>query len=414
MQNTQPSKRKVTVIQTDGVLTPGQLPQFKKANPSFQRPANESVNVAPQPLPSFQITTDTSNQTPPVFPDKAIDFKELKAKQRQTVAEHIEREDQIREETSNIPQYESVLEINETRVEGELPNDGYSWERVYLPSQGKLGYDSITLRPFSTQEILQLHRVRISKNESSLFDIINTCAHDFDIRTLPLGDFRFVFYWLKLNSFTKNPFTIKWTSKYGNANTLTLNKSDLEIIPLDIDPDDIEYYIAKGFCVPTLRDGEEFNRYLNKIKDETERASTEYEVSYAQFIQGKSIAEKLEILRDPSRTTPDDLIEILEFSNCLNFGVKETVSVKDAKFNALEAIEFLNKALITLNDINLDDLEREDLKQMVVNNRSDISEEIARIELDLNNLGEAAASSETVSFNLGLDNFFPENIFDRK
>ncbi len=414
MQRPQQNRRKIELIQNLDPIHVGQLPEFgiKNKIPATQFSPPGTNNLQPNPeQPSFNISG--LPETPSAMP--ALDFKSM---QRQQVADHIARDtrqrEAEREEKNNTPPPEPII-VREPVVKTPIPqNLKNKYSRVYLPSQGVLGFDSVFIRPLDSEELMLLHEVRVSGSETALFDTLDRCIADVDIRDLCLGDFRFIFYWLKIQSFTRNPYTVRFISKYGNKNVVSIGMTDLVIKALEIDDDDFDYYKEKGFVIPTLRDGEALNRFMSAIPEKTpeEKKAKDaifYRCTYAQYVQGNSIEEKLENLR--TKYEPDDWVDIMEFANIIkDFGVEETIKVTDKHFEADKALEYLKNGIEEIEKMDLIKINQPDLLELINTNKSRIQEEITRIETEIANTGEAAATSETVTFSLSLDDFFPENI----
>jgi hypothetical protein len=412
MEN-QPPRRRVTVISEPNAKS--LTASIHTQNPSIQQP----INTAPQAQNPKEYKAPVNERGERI---DRLNIEEIKKRFQKSV-------DQINDSIEEDEEYEAGVETSSTKTHSEIPyykpkrvnfnipNDAeFNYERIDLPSNGLLYPNEIFIRPLSVPDLIDLHPARkvdpVTKqfNQTLMLDVLSRTIKNMDIRDLHIGDFRFVFYWLKINSYTKTPLTVTYLSKYGNRNKAVVKKSDIKIQTLD--DDSINDYLEQGFIAPRIRDGEEFQSYLqsknlgDSEEDLKQKDQMEYAFSFMQFIEGDSIEEKIENF---SKLTPDNLVDIIQFSKKLSkYGIIETVEVKDAQFNPEKALIKLKEDYLYLENFDTSTIENTDIYDTIILNKEAMKKEIDRIETGLSERKEVGPSKETVSFKLDLESFFPE------
>lgn len=338
-----------------------------------------------------------------------LEFDKIREQMQRSQAEFAQRGQQRAAAQQAKPNPEDKSLLVAGRV-NSAPSEQY--RRVELPSRGVFYPSAIFCRPLSPREVMHLASIRRSEDQSMLFDVLNNCVQNFDLRDLTLADFNFFFYWLRLNTFPSKPIKIRYISKYGNENQVEIAATNLSVTTLDITAEDYAKWCEKGFVAPSLRDGEEFNREIAKYSEQ-EKATLTYAFSYAQFLQGDTIAEKLEKYYQLSTET---MFEIIEFSEIFKYGVEEQVDVFDAKFNTQDAIAKLKADLADFEELDTTEIVNPVALQRLRAVQQEIRDDLDRImrESETSNTGEAAPSSETITFQLNVEDFFPENLVENR
>lgn len=217
---------------------------------------------------------------------------------------------------------------------GEVPN---GWIRQVPPS-GCIPYDfdDLFVRPLEIPDLLGIHASVQNGSYTMFLDALNN-AVNVDIRELTAADLRFLMYYWRINSYSRSPYTLTWTSRYGNENkTMIASESDLEIYDLEMTREEYESYRAKGIDFPRVRDAE----YLNEI---TLSPTDRWMAMRAQYIA----TDKTGVDWYPSRfkIMRESGIELLElirdFSKSIRHGIEERVKVTDSKYEPLSAINGL-------------------------------------------------------------------------
>ncbi len=106
---------------------------------------------------------------------------------------------------------------------------------------------SVAIRPFTAFEVQKIHRAIVEKSLRHEVDAIGACL-SMSAYDLTLGDFHWILYWEKINSYKRTPMTFSWKctdidhiTKVGTGvladstlnNVHTLTNSDLQEQPLN-------------------------------------------------------------------------------------------------------------------------------------------------------------------------------------
>lgn len=271
-----------------------------------------------------------------------------------------------------------------------IKSDSPFAQRITLPSNGLLYEADITIRPFKVPDVVLMSKALESNNITPIYDAVNNTIN-VDIRKLCIPDVRYLLYWHRINSYPKRPFTIKTKSLYGNTITTKITSSNLTIENMK-HTEALDDYLEK-FTWPTIADQEA----VAQLKDIS--PFTSYR---AQFVKADSYAEKLESF---DALSLEDLADINDFNNLLDFGVRETIKVVDPQFNFKKAWDYLEDRLVICqrqkNLLNAS----ESLYMKAVREE----EEIILTELErLKNIGEGVTAKEEIhNFFLEVTDFFP-------
>lgn len=204
---------------------------------------------------------------------------------------------------------------------------------IELPSRGKFyaGNKSfITISPFITKHIYQLIGASKLKSEyeveRQVASTVNDVIADFDAFNLTTGDYEFVLYWLRLNSYVKSPYTITWEySVEGQAEkkrvTSQIRRTD--IVLNEVNPNKVPMDQMFGYA--TVNDKIE----LLKLKEEGDEARY-YMARRAVHLLLNGGANRLDRKIETMFTLPPDVITDLD-KHAIEFdhGVQEWVEVVD-------------------------------------------------------------------------------------
>lgn len=251
-------------------------------------------------------------------------------------------------EFNNEPNENSNVELNEQKINvnsKEIPKYAKSsnrknakYIRVNLPSLG-IPYDgnpAVHIATFNVINLAKIYKATSEEDFSILIDAVNDTVQDVDVRNFTVPDFYFLMYWLRINSYPRSPFTISWTSRYGNENVHKVNQTELEIKVLEMTSEQYENFRNVNIKFPSVRD-------LELLMVEQLDPEQKFLAGIAQYIDyGDSLKEKIEFLNE---TEDLSIIEyIKDFEKLAIHGVEESILVTDQNFDA-------QKAVIHLRDV---------------------------------------------------------------
>jgi uncharacterized protein YqfB (UPF0267 family) len=215
------------------------------------------------------------------------------------------------------------------------------WQRVDFPSNlvPYPGINDIYLRSFTVPVLEQIYDAIEARNHTAYIDAMSKCI-SMDIRDLTVPDWIYAQYWIRISSFTRSPYTIRWTSKYGNEHATSVKLTDLKTVILDMQPEEYNEWVKKGFSFPTLRESE-----FMILNEDEESPDNNWVVQNAQYLylapdfEGDRMKEKIRLFRE--RGDVEFLTDIQDFAARTEHGVVESIKLRDEKFDAVKAKEFL-------------------------------------------------------------------------
>jgi len=192
----------------------------------------------------------------------------------------------------------------------EVPSNG-----VFYPNNQK----EVKISPLVIAQVRQLessHAIQDPSNrEREIANIVGRSIHDFNVFDLTYEDYKFLLYWLRLNSFQRTPYTIQWAYVPDGETEEKQVISTIKITDFDVAECDPMWSFEYGY--QTVRDRVEI-----LALPEPEQKYAEY----AAVLQGKDIREKLQRLD----LMPADYIAIIkQHISKAYHGVNETVTVED-------------------------------------------------------------------------------------
>lgn len=145
---------------------------------------------------------------------------------------------------------------------------------VDLPSYGVFypkGIKSVSVSAFTVGQVRALKAIDETSYEAArqkvLVETIGKSIHNFDVMDLTHGDFVFLMYWLRLNSYRKSPFQLKYTSPIDGVKRETVvSSTNLKVIELDrARPINPKYgYITVREQIQLLEESEPGLKYVMK------------------------------------------------------------------------------------------------------------------------------------------------------
>lgn len=215
-----------------------------------------------------------------------------------------------------------------------IPGEG--WVRQGVPSRGipYADFDDVYVRILEVTDILAIQTSTQNNSLTMFLDALQN-AINVDIRSLTYPDFQFLLYWWRLNSFTRSPFTVHWTSRYNNEGAVMINReSDLEIVELKMLPSEYEEYKSKGIDFPRVRDTEYLQNIVLNPSDRWMAERAQYVMCEEQGLNW--YPARFELIKKGGLSMMED---IRDFASKIKlYGVVERVKVTDSKFSPEKAI----------------------------------------------------------------------------
>ena len=158
-----------------------------------------------------------------------LNVDDVKVKQNQVGANFADfnyvGKEQIEKELNEVVENKSVkdeveTDSGDTSKVNNIQNDKY--QSISLPS-GFIFYDfkDLKARKFEVRDLAKMSKVMKTESHKLFKEVIQNCI-DRDVDSLTPGDFKYLCYWLRLNSYPNSPMSINWKSKYGTITYLLL------------------------------------------------------------------------------------------------------------------------------------------------------------------------------------------------
>lgn len=157
-------------------------------------------------------------------------------------------------------------------------------------------FKELRVRPFVWVDVRDLGIARANNNMRYLLEVVGRCI-SVPLRVLTVGDFIYICYWLRLNSYPKSPVVVTWGCRYCEHENLTkIHTRSVKIIELeeklDLDP---------RVEIPRMAT---YLEYMHAVKDQPLELVGLLDV--AMWVKADTLAEKLQIMDE----SPDlDLFE---------------------------------------------------------------------------------------------------------
>ena len=213
-------------------------------------------------------------------------------------------------------------------------------QRVGLPSMFiPYSFKELIVRPLNVGELAMIASANEQDDFTGLLDALANCLNE-DIRDLTGPDFRALLYWLRLNSYPRSPYTVKWTSRYGNKNEMRIRDTTLEIKKLEtLTSEQYQTFRSKGIRFPTVRDAERQKHY---------QADPRMRFLYdrAQYLHVDEpdpetgwIGARISLLEKSPIEVLEDIREFVALTG--NYGVTESIKTHDAAFDSVKGEAYL-------------------------------------------------------------------------
>ena len=267
--------------------------------------------------------------------------------------------------------YQKIQSTNESQKSSKDAN----YLPVNLTSQFKFyPFKKLSARPFLLQQQKKISRAQVTKDIKLIVEAINSCI-DQDANQLTIGDFWYMMFWFRLNSWKKVPFTLTYTCQNELHQKAVLEgtskKESLEqksaithenVVTKDLkDPDELDEFVAslditkKGIklhigTVADMVEGFELVTSLNEENKQKLPEEDEYLLKYASVLSrehGITLQDRIDFLNS-QELTPDDAYELDLYVERIEHGVDEIVTVTCSECGAsrsekvhLDALTFL-------------------------------------------------------------------------
>lgn len=198
---------------------------------------------------------------------------------------------------------------------------------VYLPSNFKFyDFDSIHVRKFELRDLSKMHQVVTTGSYKLFKEVIQGCV-DRNINILTPGDFKWLCYWLRTNSYPKTPITLEWVSRYGNKCVSEVTKETITTLEMDISDEELKKWTDKGFTAPLLKFSDIFDE--DKLSD-----ADDFMYTHAQYFKGETWEEKIATMEKyVNENGLEALKDVETWDKLIEHGVEETLKVFDLKFD---------------------------------------------------------------------------------
>lgn len=325
----------------------------RQAELAAGKPPQKHVSLAP---PNMPVPPTFGNQPDMEEAEQLYQTKTKAANLRGSTAMSTVEEPVL--PSSPAKQPTSAGEANKTRDSFPKGKLGPEWRRVDFPSN-LVPYKNITeiyVRTFQVADLEAVYDSVETRNHSGYIDALDQCI-SVDIRDLTVPDFMYFQYWLRMASYTKSPYTITWTSRYGDDIEERLSMPNLKVQSLEMTREQYAEWEAQGVCFPTVRESEYIINATSESPDgEVDNPPDNWAMQNAQYLKlpddapkHNRMEQKISLLR--SSKDVDLLVTIQEFAAAIDHGVIESIVTVNPKFEPKKAIEFLRDQAIRLRTL---------------------------------------------------------------
>lgn len=286
----------------------------------------------------------------------------------------------------------------------DVPPNGV-WMQVDMPSMGLAGYPAkLWVRKFGVPDLARLGAARKLNSYSHTVSAIGQTVHKIPVGLLTPGDFDYLMSWHEINSLAKTPKKVRWQSRYGHTNDLTIDQYTRQTINIENISRVLELQ-AQGYDFPRV--GDELWRLHMVDAEQFNEPDNETEFGLATFAKvddPTDFPSKLAKIR--AMTDNLDFYEGLdEWRTVANHGVKTTVNLTCGKFDPLTAIEDIKRSLAMM-DAAMSVGEFDEISQEQVQSLLTELSHLTKL-ASANQLANATPVQEEVIVPLDVNNFFP-------
>jgi hypothetical protein len=286
----------------------------------------------------------------------------------------------------------------------DVPDNGL-WLAVDMPTMGLAGYPArIYVRKFGLPDLARLGAARKLGSYSHLVSAIGQTLHKVPVGLLTHGDLDYIMNWHEINSLPKSAKKVRWRSRYGHNNELTLTETTRTTINIE-NAARVEELMAKGYDFPRVADELWREHMVDAGKFNDPENETEYGLAtYAMVDDPTNFEAKLAKIREDTNSL--DFYEGLqEWRSVANHGIKTQANLCCAHFNPLTAMDDIKQSLALLDaSATVGEFDEEMQAQT-----SSLLQELASLR-KLDNQGliaTATPQAEEVTIPLDVSNFFP-------
>lgn len=255
--------------------------------------------------------------------------------------------------------YEEVvaapLKQEETKPRPPFPKSelGPEWRRIDFPSNlvPYPGVEELYLRPFEVLDLEAIYDSIETENHTGYLDALDQCI-SMDVRDLTVPDFIFMQYWMRMSSYPRSPYTVTWTSRYGNDIKQKLAPPELQLIYLNMTREEYADWYKRGICFPTVRESEFIINSspapdpTNGKRDTTRETWAMQNAQYVRLDADAPVTDRMRQKMLKLRTSKDIdiLTDIQNFAIASEHGVVENITSVDPNFEPKSGASFLRKS----------------------------------------------------------------------
>lgn len=185
-------------------------------------------------------------------------------------------------------------------------------------------FKTLRIRPFVWADVRDLGIARSTNKLRFLLEVVARCI-DQPLAELTLGDFVYICYWLRINSYPKSPVVVTWECRYcSHLNTNKVHTKTVSILELE---EKVEFDTER-FEIPRMRN---YLEYTTACKDQPAELTQLLDV--AMWIKADTLQDKLAILD----AAPD--LELFETARSLRIevgvhGVSDNIEAECGAYGA--------------------------------------------------------------------------------
>ena len=302
-------------------------------------------------------------------------------------SETVDRLDEVHHTVDQPTEEDYAKDPNYTRLDN-LPS-----KFIFYP------YSQIFARSLTVTDWVVLTQAVNHQNITEFLDLFDTTL-SVPIRDLAFNDFIWFMYWQRMRSFPRQPLQITWVSRYGNQNQTQVTSTEQVVDTIKIDREEYDKLQKNGYRVPTARDYEILmSGYLTPEQMDTYRIAQYLEVDLDYPDEKTRIENQVKDSIERVGTLPlDQIAELDEVKEKLQFGVKNSIELVDEHFNIEDWKVQLAKGVKIIRN-------NPDAEQSMADF---LDNQLSRIKLD-EEAGEdvGGASPEMISLGFSPWGFFP-------
>jgi hypothetical protein len=344
--------------------------------------------------------------------------------------EKVERVQQEGDVITNMPERRGIVDAKETdpdeeedeAFEAEVLKNEY-FAAVILPDEltpevkekfipidlpsGNLfyGVNEIRAKPLGFSNMKKMSNILARQSLDIMVNAIAPCI-SIDIRKLTQGDFIYFLYWLRTMSLPRTPITMRWRSRYGTMESLSIDMTKIKENRIKLSPvkkKEFASFQAAGFDFPRVYDMLAASRYEHE-KFEMEDVWTIERVQFFSPEAGETFGDRIDRVSEMMEDSLSLLEDLKDFRKLFEHGVEEIAKVQadPDKFDPVKAADHLedqaNRMEAAISIYGFDQKMQEDLISF--------REEAKEIRATLEKGGKAVPRIETIRCEIDALSFF--------